>query len=255
MPLNPLRRALWLLPLSILLGNTASAQSCISTQYGALAQGSYTIQNDEWGLANNPGGWQQVCTGSAAGNSWSSTWWWATGSGGIKSYPSIYRGWQMGAWSPDPGGFPVQVSSQAPLPTQVSYSMSGNNQYDAAYDLFFSPSTNPGSPSGEMMVWLAYSGNRPAGNLVASGVTLGGMDGSWDVYQGSNGWPVWSFVRTAQTTSFSGKLQPFIYYLAYTKSWLNPSWYTLNTQFGVEVIQSNGTNGSVNVSSFSASAH
>ncbi len=233
---------------------TTFGASCASTQYGSLGQGSYTIQNDEWGLAHDPGGWQQVCGGDASVGSWNSTWWWATGTGGIKAYPSIYRGWQMGAWSPDAGGFPSQVASQAPLPTHVSYAMSGNNQYDAAYDVFFSPSTNPARPSGELMVWLGDSGNKPAGNPIATGVALGGVAGTWDVYAGTHGWPVWSFVRTSPVTSFSGNLQPFVHYLAYTKGLLDPGWYTLDIQFGVEIIQSNGANGTVNVSGFGASA-
>jgi hypothetical protein len=211
------------------------------------------IQNDEWGLSNGAG-WQQVCSGSSSSNSWSSNWSWPYGNGRIKAYPSIVRGWQYGAWSPDHGGFPVQVSSQAPLRTNVSFYMSGNNQFDNAYDLFFSPSTDPGSPSAELMVWLSYSGNQPAGSKVASGVALGGLSGTWDVWSGNVGWPVWSFVRNQQTSSFSGNLQPFVYYVAYSKNWLNRSWYELNIEFGTEIIQSNGANGSLNVTSYSASA-
>ena len=233
----------------------ARAQTCLDSQYGDLNQGSYTIENDEWGLANNPSGWQQICTGSASSNSWSSTWWWATGSGGIKAYPSIFRGWEYGGYSPNTGGFPVKVSAQAPIPTSVSFTMTGNNQYDNAYDLFFSPQTDPSAPSAELMVWLQYSGNQPFGTKVATGVALGGVSGTWDVWQGTNQWPVWSFVRTSQVSSFSGNLQPFIYYVAYTKKWLNSSWYDLNVQFGTEIIQSNGANGSITVTNFSASTN
>lgn len=227
---------------------------CVDGQYSDLDQGSYLIQNDEWGLGGGPGGWQEVCSGNASNNSWSSTWWWPKGTGAIKAYPSIVRGWQYGLWSPSSGGFPVQISSQAPLPTSVSFDMSGSNQYDVAYDLFFSPSTNPGQPSAELMVWLNYSGNLPAGSKVASGISLGGMSGTWDVWEGNVGWPVWSFVRNSQVNSFSGNLQPFIYYVAYSKGWLNPSWYELNIEFGAEIIQSNGANGSINVTNYSAQA-
>jgi xyloglucan-specific endo-beta-1,4-glucanase len=182
-------------------------------------------------------------------------WWWPAGSGGVKAYPSIVSGWQFGAWSPNNNGFPVQVSANAPLPTSVSFYMSGNNQFDAAYDLFFSPNTNPSSPSAELMVWLNYSGNQPAGKPVAHGVALGGVGGTWDVWVGSVGWPVWSFVADSQTTSFSGNLQPFVYYVSRTNDWLNQSWYELNTEFGAEVLQSNGQNGGINVTNFSAAAY
>ncbi len=231
----------------------AHAQTCVNTQYGTVTEGSYTIQNDKWGEADDTGGYQEVCTGNSSNNSWSSTWNWTKGSGKIKAYPSMYRGWEYGAYSPNRGGFPAQVSAQMPLPTSVAFTMTGNNQYDNAYDLFFSPQTDPSSPSAELMVWLNYSGNQPAGTKVASAVTLGGVSGTWDVWQGTNSWPVWSFVRTSQVSSFSGNLQPFVYYVAYTKGWLNDSWYELNVQFGTEIIQSNGANGTVNVSSFSAS--
>ena len=121
--------------------------------------------------------------------------------------------------------------------------MSGNNQFDAVYDLFFSPSNNPNTPSAELMVWLNYSGTQPAGTKVASGVTLGIEGGTWDVWSGNVGWPVWSFVADQQTTSYSGDLQPFIYYVSYTNNWLNQSWYELNTEFGAEILNSNGANG------------
>jgi hypothetical protein len=238
---------------SACLAVPAHAQ-CVSTQYGDLSQGSYMLQNDEWGLSNGSG-WQQICTGNSSSGSWSSTWSWPKGNGEIKAYPSIVRGWQYGVWSPDHGNFPVQVSKQEPLPTSVSFSMSGTNQYDVAYDLFFSPNTDPSTPSAEMMVWLNYSGNQPAGSKVASGVTLGGVSGTWDVWVGNVGWPVWSFVRTSQVNSFSSNLQPFVYYVANTKGWLSTSWYELNIEFGTEIIQSNGANGGISVSSFSAKAY
>ncbi|MFM0291160.1 GH12 family glycosyl hydrolase domain-containing protein [Paraburkholderia megapolitana] len=248
--------SLFVLVAGAFCASAAHAQTCLDGQYSSLSQGAYTLQNDEWGLNGDSGGWQQICSGSASSGSFSSTWYWSTGTGSIKAYPGIYRGWQDGgSWSPDAGGFPQQISVQGSMPTSVSFSMSGNNQYDAAYDLFFSPSTNPGSPSAEMMVWLSYSGNQPAGSKVASGVSLGGMSGTWDVWSGNVGWPVYTFVRDAQVTSFSGNLQPFVYYLSYTNSWLNRSWYEMDIQFGAEIIQSNGANGSINVSNFSASAN
>jgi xyloglucan-specific endo-beta-1,4-glucanase len=236
-------------------GYIATHAQCTDAQYGDLSQGNYFLQNDEWNLSAGPGGWQQICAGSASNNSWSSQWWWPYGSGGVKAYPSIVSGWQFGTWSPNTNGFPVQVWDNAPLPTTVSFYMSGNNQFDAAYDLFFSPDTNPSSPSAELMVWLNYSGTQPAGSRVASGVVLGNEGNSWDVWVGNVGWPVWSFVADNQTTSFSGNLQPFIYYVSYTNNWLNQSWYELNTEFGAEIINSSGENGGINVTNFSATAY
>ena len=240
---------------SLSLGADAS---CVTGQYNDISQGSYQLQNDQWNLPADPGGYQEICSGSSSNGSWSSTWNWATGSGGIKAYPSIYRGWEIGnTYSPDHGGFPVLLSSSPQLPTSVAFSMSGNNQYDSAYDVFFTSTGNPsGNPSAEMMVWLSYSGNSPAGSLKYSNVTLGNVSGTWNVYQGtSSTWPVYTFVRTSQVTSFSGKLQPFTYFLDQTKGLLSGSLYVADIQFGTEIIQSNGANGSISVSSFSASAN
>jgi xyloglucan-specific endo-beta-1,4-glucanase len=234
----------------------AHAQTCNDNQFGQIDQGNYLIQNDEWNLGAGPGGWQQICTGSASNNSWSAEWWWPSGSGGVKAYPAIVSGWEYGAYSPNHLGFPVLVSANDPINTTVTYNMYGNNQYDAAYDLFFSPSTNPSAPSAELMVWLSYSGTQPIGTRVAQAVTLGNESGTWDIWQGNNGqWNVWSFVKTSQTTSFSGELQPFLYFVAYSRNWLPQNYYLLDIQFGVEILNSNGANGGINVTNYSGTAY
>jgi hypothetical protein len=235
------------------LVSVAHAQS-VSTQYGTVKMGAYLLQNDEWGL-NNGRGSQRIISGDAHKGSWSSEWNWTRGNSRIKAYPSVIRGWQWGAWSPNRGGFPVQVSKQAPLPSRAVYHMVGKNQFDTAYDLFFSPEASPQKPSAELMVWLSYKDNRPAGNKVASSVVLGGVDGKWDAWVGNVGWPVWTFVRTEQTDRFKGNLQPFVYYVAFTNKWLKTDWYELDIEFGTEIIQSNGADGGVKVASFSASAY
>lgn len=224
------------------------------SRFGSVTMGPYTVQNDEWGLykpgTQVPSGHQSVETQSAS--TWSATWVWARDDGRVKSYPSIVRGWNFGKnWSPDPGGFPVQVSAQAPLPTSAAFSLSGDNQYDVAYDLFLSPSPNPDKPSGELMVWLNYNGQQPAGSLVASGVTLGGIDGTYDVWVGDVGWPVWTFVSHRQLTSVDMKLQPFVYFASYTKNWLPHSWYVLDIQAGIEIIAGDGH---IDFTRYSASA-
>jgi hypothetical protein len=91
--------------------------------------------------------------------------------------------------------------------------------------------------------------------LVQSNVTLGGVSGTWDVWSGNVGWPVWTFVPHSQTMSFSSHLQPFVYFVAYTKGWLDKNWYELDTEFGAEIIQSNGKNGGITVNNFSATAY
>jgi xyloglucan-specific endo-beta-1,4-glucanase len=109
--------------------SAAHAQTCVDGQYSTLSQGYYMLQNDEWGLAGDPSGWQEICSGNSSPtiNSWSSTWYWSTGTGAIKAYPSIYRGWQDGgSWSSSAGGFPQQISAQGSMPTSVTFDMTGH---------------------------------------------------------------------------------------------------------------------------------
>jgi xyloglucan-specific endo-beta-1,4-glucanase len=227
----------------------ALSQSC-TAQFCTFDFGSYFVQNNEWGSASDPNGGQSVTVDSSG---WHAGMLWHYTNGAIKSYPSIVAGWQWGHWSPSRQGFPVLVSANAPLRTTASwYNLGTFQNWDVAYDLFFSPSANPATPSAELMVWLAYGGQKPAGTKVASGVKLGGVSGTWDVWQGTVDWPVWSFVRTAPASSFSGDLQPFIYYVAFVKNWLNRSWYSLGMEFGIEPIAASGE---FHCTSFSASAY
>lgn len=222
----------------VALQGRAFGQAC-NTRFCQFNFGDYAVQNDEWGLSADPSGKQEI---QSSGNGWYADMSWAYTNGSVKAYPSIVAGWNFGpAWTPNHDGFPVQVKLNYPLPTSTSWHTTGTFiNYDVAYDLFFSPDSDPAKPSGEMMVWIGESGNRPAGTQIASGVKLGGMAGTWDVWSGNVGWPVYSFVRTTSVKSFKGNLQPFVYYLAYTNKYLNPNWYILDMQFGSEILQANG---------------
>lgn len=208
-------------------------------QYCQFNIGNYTVQNDEWGLGSDPSGGQEIWPN---GSGWYASMTWTMGSGGVKAYPSIFAGWNFGGWSPEPDGFPVKVNVNDNLPTSTSWSTAGTfTNYDVAYDVFFSPNSDPSTPSAEMMVWVGGANDTPVGSLVASNVSLGGVGGTWNVWAGSNGsWPVYSFVRTATANSFSANLQPFVYYIAYTKGWLNQTWFILDMEFGCEIQAGSG---------------
>jgi len=227
-----------------------------SERYGTFNLGSYFVQNNEWGLenANGQGFSQTVWTTGAGSNAWSVAWNWPQGNDQLKSYPSIVRGWHYNKWSPERGGLPVQVSQNAPLNTTTTYNLSVSGNYDVAYDVFFGTAPDPGGPAGELMVWLQWSGQQPAGNRYASGVSLQGVPGTWDVWLGNVGWPVWSFTPTAQygwNGDVSLNLQPFVWHCSYANSWLPQNWYVLNIEFGVEINKGSGT---LNVTAFTASA-
>lgn len=218
----------------------AYGQACNGQYCTFNLDGDYTVQNDEWGLGSDPGGGQEIWPDGT--DAWYASFTWQYEGGGVKAYPSVWAGWNFGSWSPVPDGFPVKINVNDNLPTSTTWYTTGSlTNYDVAYDLFFSASSDPSEPSAEMMVWLGESGDTPVGSEIASNVTLGGVAGTWNVWGGSNGsWPVYSFVRTSTATSFSANLQPFVYYLSYTHSYLNQSWFVLDMMFGCEIQAGSG---------------
>lgn len=223
---------------AVTVQSRAVAQSC-SAKFCQFNLGDYIVQNDEWGLDADPTGSQTI---SANGTGWYAASNWAFTNRSVKTYPSIVAGWNFGdAWTPNHDGFPVVVNANAPLPTSTSWHTTGTfTHYDVAYDLFLSPSNHPSKPSAEMMVWIGGEGNQPAGKQIATDVPLGGMAGTWNVWAGNVGWPVYTFVRTKSVNTFAGNLQPFVYYLAYTNHYLSQKWYILDMQFGAEILEANG---------------
>jgi len=126
--------------------------------------------------------------------------------------------------------------------------------------MFFSANPKPGgsNPQGEVMVWLKYTGNpRPAGSLIAHGITLGNnAPGSYDVwYKGNTGkpsWPVISYIRRDQQVATSMDLQPFFWWAANRKNWIPQTDYILGIEFGIEPYEGSG---SLGVTKYKASAY
>ena len=229
--------------LAILIGPVAiqsrtHAQTC-SERFCQFNLGDYVVQNDKWGMNADPTGEQKI---SPDGSGWYASMNWSFTDKSVKAYPSIVAGWNFGAaWTSNRDGFPVLVSSNPTLPTSTTWEATGTfNHYDVAYDLFLSPDNNPQKPSAEVMVWIAQAGQQPAGHQVASGVTIDGVSGTWGVWVGDVGWKVYSFVHNTNVNSFSGSLQPFMHYLAYTHDYLDRNWYVLDMQFGAEILEANG---------------
>jgi xyloglucan-specific endo-beta-1,4-glucanase len=245
--------------MAVLFGFASSAQAaptCASGPKSTLVQGPYILQNNMFGAADDSTGTQNICNVGNAANAWSSQWTWAAGTGVTKSFPSIYLGWNQGTSMPD-SGFPGLVAYQFQIPTSVKFSVTGSGAYAVGYRVYFSPETSPDKPSAEMQIWLKYSGMTPKGKKVYSNSAFKDPEETWDVWKGigDDGWPVFTFVRTASTTSFSAKLQPFIYCVYSTMKGFEKSWYTLGVQFGALVVQSNGAKGSLNVSEFSVATN
>jgi xyloglucan-specific endo-beta-1,4-glucanase len=245
--------------LVVLFGLATSAHAaptCVTDPKGTLTDGSFVIQNNMFGAADDATGTQNICMTPGSANAWSSTWTWAAGTGATKSYPNMYIGWNDGKSTPD-SGFPYLISYQYQVPTSVEFKVSGTNTFAVGYRMYFSPDTAPDKASAEMQVWLNYAGMLPKGKKIYSNASIGVDGETWDTWKGvsDEGWPLTTFVKTSPSKSFSGKLQPFVYCMSYTMHVVDKTWYALGLQFGAWVVQSNGAKGSLTVTKYEGASH
>jgi hypothetical protein len=118
---------------------------------------------------------------------------------------------------------------------------------NVAYDLWLHTQSNPDSsstPTDEIMIWPYRSGGAGPAGTYQTTVNIGGAN--WDLYRGwinagnGNGWNVFSFVRTSNTTSVSLNLRDFVNDLVYNRQWLSNSKYLTSIQAGTEVFIGSG---------------
>jgi hypothetical protein len=195
----------------------------------------YVVQNNVWGSSA-----QQTLTYSGVsfkvtqqtGNN--------STSGGPVSYPSVFIGSNNNRTTPN-SGMPKQVSSLTTVPVTWSYATNGaSGTYNASFDVWFSTSSagDTGNPSGGyLMVWFYKPGNaQPVGGQVGSPesptATLAGA--TFNVWYGSNGKPVTSYVYQNSVTSASFDLNLFIRD-AVSRGHVQNSWYLTNIFAGFEI--------------------
>jgi hypothetical protein len=219
-------------------------------------------QSDPWGQAADTGGTQSIYTNSTG---FGATWDWAYGTlsyDSVKAYPSFLSGWQFGGTWPgsSANGFPVNVGTHPNLPAKWTYTLTGDNvAYDADFDVFVAATPTSDYPSGEIMVWLNFSGLTPINNEGQTGsgqvikdVNGNAAPGTYTVYWGTtndgNGhtWPVWSFVRDAayRSATWNSNLAPFVNNVAVNNTWLWSD-YVMDIQGGIEIANSNNQTGGV----------
>jgi hypothetical protein len=208
----------------------ASAQNCSG---GTISAGQYYLMNDVWGS-----GAGSQCIWYNNINSWGAN---ASHTGsGIKAYPAMVFGCHWGNCSSGTG-LPKKISSLGTVHTWWTQSASGN-AWDAAYDIWFDPSSNPGNRAAkyELMIWLQWANTKPIaqnydanGNAIpfASNVSLAGK--TWNVYRRDN---VFSFLLTSQSSWLSIDTKPIIDYCV-NKGWMSNSNYLISVQAGWEIIQ------------------
>ena len=166
----------------------ATTQLCQS-QTAAVAGGTYTVQNNEWGSSaaeciTTDGNANFTVANSSISN--------AT-NGAPGGYPSIYQGCHWGnCTSGGLSGNPVQASAITMGKVTTSWSTTqpgGSSAYDVAYDIWFNQTpTTSGQPNGtELMIWLNHNGPvQPFGSQVATGASIGGR--GYNVWFGTQGW-------------------------------------------------------------------
>lgn len=109
-------------------------------------------------------------------------------------------------------------------------------RWNAAYDIWFSPSTNSSngySGGAELMIWLNWNGGvMPGGSRVAT-VELAGA--TWEVWYADWDWNYIAYRRTTPTTSVTElDLKAFIDD-AVARGYIRPEWYLHAVETGFEL--------------------
>ncbi|RRS01492.1 GH12 family glycosyl hydrolase domain-containing protein [Glycomyces terrestris] len=222
-----------------------AASTCASG--GTIAMGKYYVTNNLWGAGSGSGwqcSWDSWQSGDTIG--WGTNWDWSGQSNSVKSYSSTVLGWHWG-WQRPGTELPVRIWDNRSIPTTWDYTVTGSGTMNVAYDLWLHTQSNPDSsstPTDEIMIWPYRSGGAGPAGTYQTTVNIGGAN--WDLYRGwidagsGNGWNVFSFVRTSNTTSVNLNLRDFVNDLVYNRQWLSNSKYLTSVQAGTEVFIGSG---------------
>jgi hypothetical protein len=164
---------------------------------------------------------------------------------GPVSYPSVFIGSNYERKT-EGSNLPIQVSAIKSVKTAwtVNAGSGVSGTYNAAYDVWFSTSASGDAeaPSGGyLMVWFYKPPNaQPIGpQPSASGVTIPGVRGSWDVWIGPNtgnaNRPVISYVSSSPIQSLEFDLNAFIQDALKRPGAIQKEWYLSNVFAGFEI--------------------
>jgi hypothetical protein len=211
----------------------AGAATQICDQFGStkIQNNRYVVQNNRWnGAAVN-----QCISVSTTGFQITSGTQNLPTNGAPASYPSVFAGCHWGNCSSN-SGLPVQISAFRNPTSSVSYHTT-SGQWDAAYDIWFDPTSNPpGQNHGtEIMIWGSHAGApQPVGSKIGTANLAGA---TWDVWNGracgDGCWNVNSFVRQQTTGSLNISLRDFVND-SVNRGITQRSWFLTSVQFGFE---------------------
>jgi hypothetical protein len=225
---------------SIAVAPAARAAGSQLCQYNvAPVRGGYMIQNNEWGSTAR----ECLTTHGQAGFTVARSAIAKKTSGPPGGYPSIYAGCHWGLCAS--GGLasvPRRVAALPPGTLITRFAAAerahAGSAYDVAYDVWINRSpTTGGQPDGtELMVWLDHKNHvRPAGKIIASGVTIGGR--KYNVWhakgRASGGTVTYELVRpTASVAHLDlGRLIQDTVRRGYT----SPLWFLISVEAGFEI--------------------
>lgn len=218
-------------------------------QWDTVAIGTeYILYLDQWGISGQTGSQcSHVVSYSGTTVAWATTWTWAAGSGGVKTFSNIAA----------ITGLNQKLSAITTIPSSWSWSQNTNSVVaDVAYD-FFTSATSGGSAAYEVMVWLANYNAGPISYTYSSSgaptpiATVSIASRTWSLYYGSNGSNlVYSFLPPSGTTvtSFSADMKLFFTYLINSQG-LSSAQYLTTAEAGTE--PTSGTSVTLTTSAYS----
>ncbi|MFI7141923.1 hypothetical protein ACIBQ5_30710 [Streptomyces massasporeus] len=183
-------------------------------QWGNTSLNGYTLYNNIWGS-----GAGSQCIWANSGTNWG-VWADHPNTGGIKSYPNQTK------------AINKSITSLGSLSSSYNVSVPSSGAYNTSYDIWDTDHDY------EIMLWVNKTGAvGPIGTSQGS-VSLGGH--SWNVFKGTNGAnEVFSFIRTANSSSGTVNILPILNWIKDTKKWMGNETIG-DVQFGYEVTSSSG---------------
>jgi cellulose 1,4-beta-cellobiosidase len=208
------------------------------SQTAPVANGAYTVQNDEWG-STAP---ESLATNGSAGFTVANSSITEATNSAPGGYPSIFQGCHWGSCTQ--GGLaahPVPATTLTTRPGTVTTSWSttqpgGSAAYDVAYDIWFNQApTTTGQPNGaELMVWLnSHGGVEPFGSPVGT-TTIKGV--SYQVWEGAQSWgDTISYKMLSPVTSVTNLDVGPLAADAIKRGYIHNSWYLIDVEAGFEL--------------------
>ncbi len=221
---------------ALLATGAASPKFVTSDPNGGWPDGGYYVHNNMWNSAK-----YSPCTSTL--HAWSHDKWRVvtrmnnkTGDGAVKTYPNVHRDYRS-----------VPVSSFDSITSTFAETSPHVGIYNFAYDLWINGIAKPGCT--EIMIWTENFKQVPGGRYVQD-VTFDGR--TYKVYKRSGSGYI-AFVATANFTSGTVNLLEIMKWVM-AKGWLSDKSTLNQICYGVEIVSTDDTEATFQVTAFSIDA-